>query len=132
MKRLNKDRSLFFGVPLLIVIMCVIFVASLRIWNKSTMPEQLRQGEQLKLITDDLKLDMSRTQTIEIIDKYKGSTIRVSEYEDEIWLHTKPQLLATDWKVRLFFNDNGLIAIKYCNADNTEKRPEGAPEDITK
>ena len=130
MNQKTPNRLLSFGIPLLVVFACVLFIVSLRIWNQRTMPEQIEQREQLKLITSDLQLDMSRTQVLEIIQKYKWTSFY--EMENEIMLSTKPQLLATDWKVRLFFKDSRLAAIKYCNADNTERRPESAPPDRTK
>ena len=130
MKKRNKDRLLSFSIPFLILSFFVMIPVSLRILNQLSMPEQLRQREQLKLITADLELDMSRDQVFEIINKHKWPLKRVSEDKNEIWLSTKPQLLATDWKVRLFFKDGHLNAIKYCNADNVSKHPDGAPPDI--
>jgi len=109
--------------------MGVLFVVSLRIWNESTMEEQLKQREQLQLITTDLQLSMTEAQVLEVLGKHEWTSF--AEMEDEIMLSTKPQLLATDWKVRLFLEDNRLTAIKYCNADNIEKGPDGAPSDVT-
>ena len=80
--------------------MGILVVASLRIWNASTMEAQLKQRTQLKLITADLELDMTRDQVLEIVNKHKWPLKRVSEQKDEIWLWTQPQVLATDWKVR--------------------------------
>jgi len=131
MKLKHRNRLLLLGIFLSAIAFCILFGVSLRVLNQLTMPEQLRQREQLKLITADLELDMSRAQAIEIIDKYKRSTIRVSEDEDEIWLLTKPQLLATDWKVHLFFEKDQLTAVKWCSSDNNSERPKGASPDIT-
>ena len=125
--KVNKFK--LFGISFLVITLCVLFVVSLRVLNRLTMPEQLKQREQLKMITSDLQLDMTRTQVLGVLRKHEWTSF--NEMEDEIGLVTKPQPLPTNWMVRLFFKDDRLTTIKYCNADNISKRPEDAPPDIT-
>ena len=93
------------------------------------MGEQLKQREQLQFIASGMELGMTKTEVLGILKKQEWTSYQ--EMDGEIRLWTKPQPLPANWGVRLVFKDDKLTAVKYHNADNISKRPEGAPPDVS-
>ena len=123
-----RYKTLLF-VILTLIVFSVGFISALKLLNWSTMEDQkIARGKLIK-ITAELKPKMDKAEVYQVLDNHKWTAF--SEQDNVIRLRTNPQPLPTDWKVRLFFIDNKLAAIKYGTADSILKSPKDAPPDRT-
>ncbi|MCD6380651.1 hypothetical protein J7M07_09440 [bacterium] len=123
-----KGKFGFFIILIITVIACVLFALSLHLWHWTTEKDQkISQVNVLKIIAE-LEANMTKEQVCQLLKEHEWTSFRDKNGEIRLW--TKPQPLPRNWIIRLLFDNNVLIAIKFGTADNISRRPKDAPPDI--
>ena len=123
-----NNKIIFLVILVIITAFSVFFVIALKLWQRTTVEDQQLSREKALNVIAALKPNMTRLQVYQVFIEHKWTSF--GEEEDEIRLSTKPQPLATNWIIRLFFENDALVAIKFGSADNISQRPDDAPLDI--
>ena len=127
---MKNSKNIITLLVILVIIAAfgVSSVIALRLWHRTTIEDQKLSREKALNVIAALKPNMTRMQVYQVFGERKWTSF--AEEDDEIRLWTKPQPLATNWIIRLFFENDALVAIKFGSADNISQNPEDAPPDI--
>lgn len=126
---MKKSRVRAKYLVLLVVIGCILAVLALKLLNLTTEKSQKQSRDSALSVVSVLKAKMSREDVYQVFEEYKWSSF-ADMGNDEVRMWTKPQPLATNWIIRLVFENDELMAIKFGTADNIYQRSEDAPSDI--
>ena len=122
-----KDILKFIWIPIIVVIVSILSVLALKVWNWTTEADQKVSQEKALEVIQALEPRMTRDQAYQVFEELGWTSY--TEESNEIRLWTKPQPLATNWIIRLCFENDSLVAIRYGTADNISQRPKDAPPD---
>lgn len=123
-----KSKHGFYAILSIVGIVCISFILILNLWNTTTEREQKRSRTRVLEVVKALEANMSYEDVYQVFKEHKWSSF--SEDNGVVNLWTKPQPLATNWIIRLLFEDGALVAIKFGTAEDVSKRPKDAPPDI--
>ena len=123
-----KNKIKFLGVLALVVAVFVLSVLALKLWNWTTEDDQKISQEKALKVIQALEPRMTRDQVHQVFKEHRWTSYIEEDTEIRLW--TKPQPLATNWTIRLCFENDALVAIRYGTADNISKRPKDAPPDM--
>ena len=123
----KQKRPRFIWIPIIVIIVPILFVLALKLWNWTTEDDQKISQEKALKVIQAIEPRMTRDQVHQVFKEHRWTSYIEEDTEIRLW--TKPQPLATNWIIRLCFENDALVAIRYGTADNISQRPEDAPPD---